>query len=508
MFFGLVFLFSCRAERDLYVALNGGEQFPREAAFLGEIFRETGVSERLGLRFLPEFSPEAAIILDFGFSWTLAEAGSVVISKTWMIPREDPLMGRVTTDMTACLEGREVLIPWEELGPPYTGLRVEGFSVGDGDYPLIRYVWVKIRDAAEGEKTGERRRNRVSEKIAVLKKELEETAGPLGAGPPGLVWIGAAGDLMLGRGAEDILLREGAQGVFGGAADLFARSDLALVNLEGAISAGGDRAAKAYTFRFKPAVAAALREAGIDAALLANNHIFDYGKTGFSDTLVHLQTAGIAVLGAGATIDEAAKPFVFQKGAAQIRVFGIASFPRERSGWDGVSAAAGVDRAGILFARQGGEKLAAALAGGGLEPGGEAENSAAESLGVIFFHGGNEWSLRPGADTRKLYTDFIKRGADLIIGSHPHVVQGFEWVLGKPVFWSLGNFVFAGMEDTAGGTEGLFIRLGFAGKKLVYLEPSALMLRGPRTDIAGPEGLDGFYRRSRELRDRPPEGER
>jgi poly-gamma-glutamate synthesis protein (capsule biosynthesis protein) len=339
--------------------------------------------------------------------------------------------------------------------------------------------------------------------MVALEKGLEEIPKPLTAGPPELVWIGAAGDLMLGRGAEDILLREGPGKLFGGVVELFAASDLVLVNLEGAVTAGGSRAEKAYNFRFLPATAAALREAGIDAALLANNHVFDYGETGFLDTLAHLQNAGIAVLGAGTTLDEAAKPFVFQKGAAKIRLFGIASFPRERNGWDGGSAAAGLDRRGILFARRGGaEKLAAGLESRGFETGPGIEDAGDGELRGIFFHGGNEWSLHPDGDTRKLYTDLIRGGADLIIGSHPHVIQGFEWVLGKPVFWSLGNFVFAGMENTAGGEEGLFIRLGFLGKKLVYLEPSALRLRGPRTDLAGPEGLDGFYRLSRELRDR------
>jgi poly-gamma-glutamate synthesis protein (capsule biosynthesis protein) len=497
VFFGLLFLFSCRAERELSVALKGGGSFLREAAFLGEVFRENGGLERLNLRFSSEFSPAAAIVLELGASWTPPGEGRVVVSKTWMIPREDPLTGRISADVAACLGGEEVLVPLEELGPPHTGLRVEGLSAADEGYPLVQYVWVKVREAEEGEKNGKRRRRRVLEGMAALEQGLEEMPKPLTAEPPEIVWIGAAGDLMLGRGAEDILIREGPRGVFGGAAELFAASDLVMVNLEGAVTTGGSRTKKAYNFRFQPFVAAALREAGIDAALLANNHIFDYGERGFLDTLTHLQNAGIAALGAGTAIDEAAEPFVFQQGTAKIRVFGIASFPRERSGWDGGSVAAGPDRGGILFARRGGlEKLAAGV-----------EGSAAGDLGVIFFHGGNEWSFHPDGDTRKLYTDLVRRGADLIIGSHPHVVQGFEWVLGKPVFWSLGNFVFAGMEDTAGGEEGLFIRLGFAGKKLVYLEPSALRLRGPLTDIAGPEGLEGFYRLSRTLRDRQPEEE-
>ncbi|MDR0378100.1 MAG: CapA family protein, partial [Spirochaetaceae bacterium] len=81
-----------------------------------------------------------------------------------------------------------------------------------------------------------------------------------------------------------------------------------------------------------------------------------------------------------------------------------------------------------------------------------------------------------------------------------HIVQGFEWVEGRPVFWSLGNFVFAGMENTGGGDKGLCIRLGFWGKRLAYLEPFPLELTGPRTDLAPQEELAGFYALSRGLR--------
>jgi poly-gamma-glutamate synthesis protein (capsule biosynthesis protein) len=125
------------------------------------------------------------------------------------------------------------------------------------------------------------------------------------------------------------------------------------------------------------------------------------------------------------------------------------------------------------------------------------EGFSASALDMVFFHGGNEWTTAPDARTRALYTDLLKAGADIIIGSHPHIVQGFEWIEGKPVFWSLGNFVFAGMENTGGGDEGLFIRLGFWGTKLIYIEPYPLALSGPRTKIAPMEGLKDFYARSR-----------
>jgi poly-gamma-glutamate synthesis protein (capsule biosynthesis protein) len=360
----------------------------------------------------------------------------------------------------------------------------------------------------------------IRERAAALRDALKAAAGTspglVGAfpgEPPAILWIAAAGDLMLGRGAEGILLREGPGGIFGETAALIREADLAVVNLEGAVSRRGTRAEKTYNFRFDPASVAALKEAGIDAVLQANNHAFDWGREAFLDTLDHLDAAGIGVLGAGRDEAGAAAPFVFSgiPGGAPVRCYGIASFPRERSGWDGIFAAAGVDSPGILHTGKGGEALLRAALSADQSSGG-AENraeSGAESgagnaagLRIVFFHGGEEWSSRPGRATRELCANLVRAGADLIIGSHPHIVQGFEWVGGKPVFWSLGNYVFAGMEDTGGGDEGLFIMLGFVGKALRYLEPYPLSLKGPRTDIAPPEKLERFYRLSRELSSR------
>jgi poly-gamma-glutamate synthesis protein (capsule biosynthesis protein) len=127
------------------------------------------------------------------------------------------------------------------------------------------------------------------------------------------------------------------------------------------------------------------------------------------------------------------------------------------------------------------------------------EHNGEESLNIILFHGGVEWSRSPSTTTRELYTGFASEGADLIIGSHPHIVQGFEWVDDKLIFWSLGNFVFSGMENTDGGDEGLLIRLGYWGKKPLYIEPYALSLSGPRVELAPNQNLENFYRKSKEL---------
>jgi len=369
----------------------------------------------------------------------------------FIVPKEHYLAGRTNTTLAACRSGKEKLVPVEEIAPPYIALRVDGLALGDEGYPLS--------DTSE------------------------------------VTWIAVGGDTMLDRGASEILFREGPIGIFGGTAEMLASSDLTLINLEGVISSRGERVQKSFNFRFVPEIAEALKNAGIDAVLHANNHVWDYGRDAFLDSLSWLEKAGIGIAGAGVDDDAASQAFVFSKGDETFRVFGIASFPRERNGWDGVSAAAGPNLAGMLHAGRGGrEKLKA-----GMSP-----NDA--PVNIVLFHGRVEWSTRPDAATRELYTDLIDAGADLVIGSHPHIVQGFEWVKGKPVFWSLGNYVFGGMENTEGGEEGLFIRLGYWRGQLVYLEPYALSLTHTRTDISPRERLGVFYARSRALNKCQKEG--
>jgi poly-gamma-glutamate synthesis protein (capsule biosynthesis protein) len=355
-------------------------------------------------------------------------------------------------------------------------------------------------------------------KAAKIRARLEEKAKNLEAfirslpmllieEKPHITWIASGGDLMLDRGAQDILFKEGPEAVFGETAEFLLSAELALVNLEGPVSSRGQKVAKSFNFRFDPRAAAALKDAGIDAVLQANNHAFDYGSDAFLDSLSHLAGAGIGVLGAGLSDAEAARPWVYAANGLSCRVFGLASFPRERNGWDGLTAAAAPDKAGMLHAGKGGGELLKAHFVKDGDPGGASETreglsgSSPPSLDIVLFHGGIEWSASPDKPTRELYTDLIRAGADLVIGSHPHIVQGFEWVEGKPVFWSLGNYVFRGMENTDGGEEGLFIRLGYWGSRLVYLKPYALSLSHTRTKTAPDEMLITFYRRSRSLSD-------
>ncbi|GHT84425.1 hypothetical protein FACS1894137_07440 [Spirochaetia bacterium] len=443
------------------------------SSFVRGLLEDGGRLSSLGMRLAPPDTAAPDLILELYSLWSFeAEASggeALTVARTYLVPWAEAMRD---TSLAACLAGEETLIPLRELAAPGIALRVDGLSAGDAGYPLVWETRARLST-----QTGAP----AASLEGLLRERLSAAPNPLLETMPQVLWLAAAGDLMLGRGAGDILLREGPGGVFGEkAAAMLIEADLAIVNLEGALSDRGSRVEKTYNFRFPPVMAGALKDAGIDAVLLANNHIYDFGPDAFMDTLSHLEGAGIGILGAGRDLIAAAAPFALTR-VPPVHVFGIASFPREASGWDGLGIAAGENKPGILHAGRGGADTLK-------------EGFSAEALDMVFFHGGNEWTAAPDARTRTLYTDLLRAGADIIIGSHPHIVQGFEWIEGKPVFWSLGNFVFAGMENTGGGDEGLFVRLGFLGTKLIYIEPYPLALSGPRTKIVPvpAEGLSAF----------------
>jgi poly-gamma-glutamate synthesis protein (capsule biosynthesis protein) len=497
------FLSACGPSYD-YVMIRSGDEYQQEEAFLESFFDSEEIAA-LNLRAFKQDEPladaqeapltsaqkPASIFIDFISSWEHENSGEdslseILVSRTVLVPKEDPLTARTNTTLEACLDGTETIVKVNEIAPPFVALRVDGLAVDEEDYPLVRLTSLVI-STEEGKKVSKR----LEEKINKLKNALEEADKPLVEPAPQLFWIASGGDTMLDRGASDILLKEGPAGIFGGTAQMLADCDLSLINLEGVVSRRGTKVQKSFNFRFVPEIAPALRAAGIDAVLHANNHVFDFGETAFIDSLSYLEQAEIGVTGAGKNIEEASRPYVFKKGDLTCHVYGVASFPRERNGWDGVTAAALAEKAGMLHTGRGGrEKLKERFS-----------SYDKDIFNVVLFHGGVEWSRSPDAATRELYTDLIASGADLLIGSHPHIVQGFEWVNGKPVFWSLGNYVFGGMGNTEGGEEGLFIRLGFSGKQLLYLEPFALTLTHTRTNIAPPEKLSTFYNRSKQLKD-------
>jgi poly-gamma-glutamate synthesis protein (capsule biosynthesis protein) len=135
-------------------------------------------------------------------------------------------------------------------------------------------------------------------------------------------------------------------------------------------------------------------------------------------------------------------------------------------GFDGRrTARATAARPGILWLDD--ESLAAA-----------ARQFGPDTFDVAMVHGGEEWTSAPTPGQQRLYRRLIEAGADLVIGSHPHVLQGMEAMGGGLIAWSLGNFLFPGMDGTKGGEDSAILRLGVYRGAIRYVQSYPVRLKG------------------------------
>lgn len=234
-----------------------------------------------------------------------------------------------------------------------------------------------------------------------------------------------AGDIMLDGAVEQLAKQHGAAYLFSGVAKPFTTDHLTVGNLECAVSTRGTAEEKTYTFRADPAVLQGLRKSGIEAVSLANNHAQDFGRQAMVDTLDHLKAANITAVGAGRNANEAYRPVVFNLEKQRVTLLGASRvLPTDR--W-----AARDDRPGIASVYDPTRVLQEIRL---VRPNAD--------VVVVYFHWGKERITRPERYQRTLAQQCIDAGADLVIGSHPHVLQGFEYYRGRLIVYSLGNFVF------------------------------------------------------------------
>lgn len=203
-------------------------------------------------------------------------------------------------------------------------------------------------------------------------------------------------------------------------------ADITMINNEFPFSTRGTQAEdKQYTFRVNPSYVTALQEMGVDVAGLANNHVLDYGTDALEDTFTTLENAGIAYTGAGRSYEDACRLIRFEKNGksfgflAASRVIPVVS-------WNVENGAPGV------FCTYDTTHLV------------EEIKKAKQQCDYVFVavHWGVEHTDELTGYQPVMARQFIDAGADGVIGSHPHVLQGMEFYQGKPIFYSLGNFIF------------------------------------------------------------------
>lgn len=211
--------------------------------------------------------------------------------------------------------------------------------------------------------------------------------------------------------------------------DRFHEADISVINHEYPASTRGTALErKLYTFRAAPERELILQQMGIDIVSLANNHIFDYGEEAFYDTLESLKQLGIPYVGAGENIAEAARPVFFVAGG--IKIGFVAA---NRSEVNIRTPEAGERSPGVV------RMYDTAMMNEIIR-----DASGQCDYLIAYVHWGTESSQYYEPYQKDIAREFFDSGADAIIGSHPHVLQGMELVDGKPLIYSLGDFWFNG----------------------------------------------------------------
>ncbi|RED65593.1 CapA family protein [Cohnella lupini] len=241
------------------------------------------------------------------------------------------------------------------------------------------------------------------------------------------VSLALVGDILPAAKVLDLMKINGYDYPFLKARPVLEAADIAAGNLETPITARGTPAEdKQYVFRGAAEAVPALKEAGFDFLSLANNHTLDYGWEGLSDTMDALDDADLQHAGSGNDDREAFSPAYIESNGITVgfvsvtRVVPDVSWKADRS-HPGVAEAYSPDRA------------VAAIK--------EAKENA--DIVVVMVHWGVERADRPVAHQTDLAHRFVDAGADIVVGSHPHVLQGFEFYKDKWIAYSLGNFVFS-----------------------------------------------------------------
>lgn len=245
------------------------------------------------------------------------------------------------------------------------------------------------------------------------------------------------GDLLVAEYVSAITEREGYDYLYKEALLYLSEPDLTAGNLEFPITKRGTPVVGTpYVYKGSPDVLPSMYNAGFDVMSLANNHALDQGVEGMLDTMSYLDEAGISHMGAGSNDTEAFAPVIKEVRGIKVAYIGLSRvvpFPSWKADKYNAGLAESYDTT----------RANAAIA--------KAKEQA--DIVVVMVHWGKERvdKLEPyQTDFGKQYID---AGADLVIGSHPHVLQGFEMYKGKWIAYSLGNFIFTSYpKETAGET--------------------------------------------------------
>lgn len=236
--------------------------------------------------------------------------------------------------------------------------------------------------------------------------------------------------------------------------DVMRGADIAVLNNEFSISSRGEPMdGKAFTFRAQPVHTALYGELGVDFVTLANNHVFDFGEEAFYDTLDALAEYDVDYAGGGRNAAEAQRPFYYLVDGRKI---GFVSATRAEKNI--LTPEAGEDTPGVFRCYDTARLLEVIR-----------ETKQNCDYVVLFVHWGSEGKHTLEKVQKNTSHEYIDAGADLIVGSHAHRLQGIEFYKGKAIFYNLGNFWFDSFDIETGLVK---LELSADGSEAFYFLPA------------------------------------
>ena len=251
------------------------------------------------------------------------------------------------------------------------------------------------------------------------KDSQEETTTPEPTAEPVSITVSMVGDCTLGTDVNfdqstsfDAFyqMKNDPGYFFQNVKDIFTADDLTVANMEGTLTTSNDRQQKTFAFKGNPSYTEILTQGGVEATNLANNHSHDYGDQSYGDTIQYLEAAGITTFGYDRTA-------VMDVKGIKVGLIGIYELK------DGLGR-----QQQVIDTIQ------------------EVKDQGAQVI-IVSFHWGTEKSNIPDDIQKTLAHLAIDQGADLVVGHHPHVLQGIEKYQGKNIVYSLGNFCFGGNKN-------------------------------------------------------------
>jgi poly-gamma-glutamate synthesis protein (capsule biosynthesis protein) len=240
------------------------------------------------------------------------------------------------------------------------------------------------------------------------------------------VSVTITGDILLDRGVRKVIEQKGTDAVFSPFVDsVFQSSDIVIGNLECPATKIKEPSFKQFIFRAEPEWLFTLKQHGITHLSLANNHSVDQGRAGLVDTRENVVSAGMIPIGAGRTMEEAARPVLLTSSPRKVYVLASLQLALENFAYLSEKPSVSQEDFDTLVERVR-----------------HLRSSDPDSYIIVTLHWGGEHTLQPVTIQRVRAHQLIDAGADALIGHHTHTLQTIEEYKGKPIYYSIGNFIF------------------------------------------------------------------